>query len=82
MGRLFQMKYIEELSAGDTFEVESQHYIVTCDFKSSGHRSCINLKTGQPKWIDPTVIVDHCPIYTLDKDNNIIPLKITEKVNV
>lgn len=69
------MKYIEELSSGETFQLESEYWIITSDFKSNGKRLCYNLQSGFPSWMEANAIVDICPIYTLDKSNNILPIK-------
>lgn len=76
------MKYIEELHPGDTFELDNHKYVLSCDFKQNGDRNCINLFNGQSNWIGSSTIVNICPIYILDKENNIIPIKPTEKTNV
>lgn len=83
MGRLSKkMKYVEELNVGDCFEFEKNFYIKMVDFKQNGTRCCANLKTGCVRWINENSIVQINPIYTLDKDNNIIPMKVTNKENV
>lgn len=76
------MKYIEELTPGDVFELDQKNYLLSSDFKSNGNRSCINISTGQFQWFAGNTIVQICPIYKLDKENNIIPIKPTEKTNV
>lgn len=73
------MKYIEELTPGDTFTLNSSIYIVTIDFRKNGSKLCIDLQTGSPRWIDASEIVDFNPIYILDASNNIIPIKNTPK---
>jgi len=75
------MKYIEELEVGDTFLSGQDNYIVTSDYRKNGSRSCVNLKTGFGKWMEANAVVDICPIYTLDQDNNIVAVKVTEKEN-
>lgn len=73
------MKYIEELYASDCFVSENLMFILTTDFKKNGQRLGYSLATGSPKWFDAQAIVDISPIYTLDKENNIIPIKETPK---
>lgn len=73
------MKYIEELNAGDSFQVDNNIYIITSDFKKNGDRNCIDLSSGSPRWISPNTIVDICPVYILDTENNITPVKPTKK---
>lgn len=73
------MKYIEELSIGDTFSYNNNIFILTSDFKKNNDRSCVCLTTGQPRWFKSEDVVEACPIYTMDKDNNIVPMKVTEK---
>lgn len=76
------MKYLEELKSGDTFKSsESEVFILTCDFKSSGDRLCYSLVSGYPKWMSPTTVVSIEPVYTLDKDNNIIAVKVYANQN-
>lgn len=76
------MKYLEEIATGDSFTYEEQVYIVTSDYKRNGDRLCVNLKTGFAKWLMPNNIVDICPIYVLDENNNVSPIKPTSKTNV
>lgn len=71
------MKYLEELGAGDSFSYQNQTWLLTTDFKSNGQRLCYSLITGFPNWINSQTIVETCPIFILDKDNNTIPLKIS-----
>lgn len=73
------MKYIEELIPGDVFILRGICYLVTCDFKSNGSRLCFCLSEGSPKWFMSDTIVDINPIYYLDTDNNIIPIKESKK---
>lgn len=73
------MKYIEELNIGDTFTYKDQMFLLTSDYKSNGSRLCYSLVNGQPCWLTSQTIIEHNPIYILDKDNNIIPVKITTK---
>jgi hypothetical protein len=73
------MKYLEELEPGDSFNWEDKYYIVSSDYKNNGQRDCINLSNGFNKWFKPDEIVEICPIYILDTDNNIISVKPTEK---
>lgn len=72
------MKYIEELSAGDSFRTDNI-FIITSDFKKNGDRRCVDLSSGSSRWIPSNTIVDVCPIYTLDTDNNITSIKPTKK---
>lgn len=76
------MKYLEELSGGDCFEYNNCYYILSKDFKSNGGKMCIGINNGFPKWIDQSTIVSPIELFTLDKENNIIALKIREKTDV
>ena len=69
------MKYIEELSAGDTFTQADKVFIMTCDFKSNGKRLGIRFDDGFPIWFDASSMVEPTPVYQLDKDNNVVPIK-------
>lgn len=76
------MKYVEELVSGDTFTFKDKVYLITSDFKSNNQRLCYSLNDGFPSWMTSDTIVDHSPVYILDKDNNTVPVKITKKTNV
>lgn len=76
------MLYLEELSGGDCFELDSQYYILSQDFKSNGQRMCLNLSSGFPSWVNGNSMVNNIDIFTLDKDNNIIAFKQREKPSV
>ena len=69
------MKYLEELSHGQCFKHQSNHFILTTDFKSNGDRNCIDLTSGMSKWLSASTIIEDIDIYTLDKDNAFMPLK-------
>lgn len=73
------MKYLEEIATGESISFEDHKYIVTSDYKRSGDRLCVNLSTGFSKWLKSNDIVDVCPVYFLDEDNNIVAVKPTEK---
>lgn len=81
MGRLGRglMKYVEELINGDCFLYEDNPYFLTSDFRSNGQRLSYSLKDGFAKWFKNTDIVDLMPVYRLDNENNIVPLKETKK---
>lgn len=72
-------KYIEELTFGDCFIFEDDYYVLSIDYKKDGSRYCVSLKDGGPRWFKQDNIVEKIQIYTMDKDNNIIPLKETPK---
>lgn len=74
------MKYIEELSYGDSFSYQDQLYILTSDFKKDGSKLCIKLDTGLPFWLNSNTIVDITPIYRLDTDNNIVAIKHVDAI--
>lgn len=69
------MKYIEELKSGEAFVSENSVFILTIDFKKNGSRLAINLSSGEPKWFNSDSMIDVEPLYRLDKDNNIVPIK-------
>lgn len=73
------MKYLEELSVGESFQLNNEIFILTSDFKKNGEKSCVNLSNGLFRWITSNTIVEICPTYILDKDNNIIAIKPTVK---
>jgi hypothetical protein len=69
------MKYLEELENGDCFELNSEYYIATSDFKKTGSKLCIQLKTGYGRWLKPDETVNTIDIFTFDKDSNIIAIR-------
>jgi hypothetical protein len=73
------MKYLEELKPGDSFLYQNQLFLLTSDFKANGNKLCYSLVSGFPAWLNSQSIVEQCPIYILDKDNNTIPVNITPK---
>jgi hypothetical protein len=75
------MKYIEEISSGDCFEFKDKKYLVTHDFKKNGRKLCYCLSDGSGQWFDPTTIVETFFIYGLDSNNNIYPIKPTQKAD-
>lgn len=75
-------KYIEELMHGDSFIIDNDYFVLTTDFKKNGSRLAVSLQDGNSRWFDSTTIVEPNQLYLMDKDNNIIPIKITEKENV
>lgn len=73
------MKFIEEISAGDCFEFKNKQYLLTHDFKKNGNRLCYSLLDGTSIWLESNTIIELFPIYGLDNNNNVYPLKITQK---
>ena len=69
------MKYLEELQNGETFGLNDQYWLLTADFKSNGKRLCYNMNNGHAKWISGNETIELTPLYCLDKDNNILPIK-------
>jgi hypothetical protein len=69
------MKYIEELKNGDTFLLNNKIYFLTSDFKSNGYKLCYCLEDGFPSWISGSEVIQESPLFKLDKENNIIPIK-------
>lgn len=68
------MKYIEELDNGSTFEKNGYFYLLTSDFKK-GHRKAYSMKDGSSRWFSDSEIVEQFPLYSLDKENNLIAVK-------
>lgn len=69
------MKYLEELKPGDCFVSKGQNFLLTSDFKKDNSKLCYSLQDGYAKWIVSQEVVEPLGLYTLDKDNNIIPIK-------
>jgi hypothetical protein len=68
------MKYIEELVAGDIFAFKDNIFILTSDFKKNGNRMAVNLNNGLISWLNSDDTVNVQPIFTIDTENNIIPI--------
>lgn len=73
------MNYLETVSGGDTFTYKDDMYVSTSDFKKNGSRLCVNLKDGSMRWLDPSVLITKNPIYSMDNNSDIIPVKPEEK---
>lgn len=73
------MKYIEELENGDVFTYNNSTYVLTHDMKMNNDRLCYSLSDGSSRWLKPDTIVTHEPIYILDSNNNIQPVKETKE---
>jgi len=68
------MKYIEEFAPGECFLHSDSYYVVTSDFNNRQKRLCINLKTGQNRWIPFDSAVEKISIYTIDDNGNFAPI--------
>lgn len=75
-------QYLEELNNGDSFFLDSICYILTTDFKKNGQRLAVSINDGNLRWFEGSTITENNQLYYMDKDNNIIPLKPTEKPDV
>lgn len=73
------MKYVEELNSGDAFTFKDQLFILTSDFKNNGSRKAINLNDGMCKWFDANSTCEFIDLFMLDKNNNIIKVKIADE---
>jgi hypothetical protein len=76
------MRFVEELDCGDCFDINNEFYIVTTDFKKNNDRLCVSLANGSSRWLSGNTLVDTISIYRLDKENNIIPFKETQKNDI
>ena len=76
------MKYLEELESGDCFRFEDKYYLKLTDYKKTGERCCVSITSGSTRWLAGESIVYSDQLYTLDEDNNVIPLKPTRKQDV
>jgi hypothetical protein len=74
------MKYLEEMLPGDGIYINSEYFVVSADYKSNGDRMCVSLTTGFCRYLKSDAIVEPSPLYSLDKETNIIPIKPTAKV--
>lgn len=75
-------QYIEELKNGDCFFLDLACYVLTTDFKKNGQRLAVSLNDGSMRWFEGSTITENNQLYYMDKENNIIPIKPTEKPNV
>jgi hypothetical protein len=75
------MKYLEELTPGESFTLDNVLFVLTSDYKATNKKLCYSLINGSPRWLDDKSVVEICPLYTLDKDNNVIAVK-SSKNNV
>lgn len=76
------MKFVEELDGGDCFLLNGKYYIVSNDYskkKSEDFRSCIKISDGFSNWIKSNEVVEQIPLFTLDIESNIVPIKETKK---
>lgn len=73
------MKFIEELENGDIFIYKDIPYLLTQDSKKNNDRLCYSLKDGSCRWLKPDTMIHHEPVYTLDSNNNIQPVKETKE---
>lgn len=80
-GNKTTMNYIEELNPGDTFDYQSNKYILTTDFKKNNSKLAINLASGFFRWFAASDIIDACQVYFIDAENNILPIKQDKKSN-
>lgn len=71
--------FVEELMHGDCFSLDSNYYVMSIDYKKNGDRHCVSLIDGSIRWTKGNQIVEKIQIYTMDKDNTIIPIKETKK---
>jgi hypothetical protein len=84
------MKYLEELSSGDSFLYNNNVYVITKDFrikKDNTEFCCINMFDGFVKWIQSNTVVESIVLYYLDNDKNLIAIKeykdeFTENKNI
>ena len=76
------MKYVEELFIGEFFNLNSEFFVNTQDFKKDGSKLAINLKTGFGKWIPHDSMVESIDLFVLDKENNFISIREREKASV
>lgn len=79
IGKNMADKFIEELDHGDAFSFGASYYVLSTDFKKSGDQLCFSLIDGKPRWFKSNDIVSHIPLFTMDKDSNIIAIKETKK---
>jgi len=75
------LKYLEELKNGEVFSFKQNYWLLTSDFKQNGEKLCYNINNGCSGWFKPDIIVDVSPIYILDNNNNIIPIREYKKEN-
>jgi hypothetical protein len=79
------MKYLEELNYGDAFLLVNnpveEVFFLTSDYKKSGEKLCYSLKNGSSRWFESNLLVDLLPLYSLDKENNVVAVKPTPRAD-
>ena len=73
------MQYLEELSIGDSFQLNNSIYILCTDYKRNGDRLAVKLSDGSSRWLSGSTMVDRTDIFTLDNNNNIVAIRTREK---
>lgn len=72
-------KFIEELSYGDAFIHGDTYYVLSTDYRKNNDKLCFSLIDGSARWFKSSDIVNKAPLFTMDKDNNIIAIKESKK---
>lgn len=73
------MKYVEELTSGDAFSFKDQLFLLTSDFRNNGDRKAIKLDDGLCRWFPANEMCEFVELFILDKNNNIIKVKIQDE---
>ena len=75
------MKYIEEIDTGSSFAYQNSIFVLTSDFKQNGQRKAIDLSNGLSRWFDGDIMCEVTDLFILDKNNNLIKVKISNETN-
>ena len=71
------MKYLEELIPGNSFRENDELYLLSTDFKFKDNKKyffCLNMKTGFPKWISASTVVNNEPLFFIDNEQNVVAI--------
>jgi hypothetical protein len=69
------MHHLEEINNGQTFTINNTIYIATCDFDNNKKRLCIDILSGQLRWLLLNSLVELVDLYKIDNNNNIINIR-------
>jgi hypothetical protein len=68
-------KFLEEIDNGDLFILNNKKFLLSSDFRKNGDKLCIEIGTGNSKWLKPNSHIELLDLYSIDKNNNFMPIK-------
>jgi hypothetical protein len=78
------MKFLEEIEPGLAFKFNNEYFLATTDFKEKNKnqfRYSISMNNGAGRWIGSNELIDLAPLFTVDSQGTIIPIKETKKTD-